>query len=369
MDEIRTFEESHVQDVANLELKILHGRRKQAGPALCDYFSEIFLRNPWRDEELPSLIYMHDGKIVGFAGVIPRRMTFRAKPVRVGAVSQLMVDTEQYRGMAGFEMVRRIFSGPQDLTLTDGATEAACAIWTAAGARVAQLYSLQWQRVLRPLSHYRRIVAEHPRTVPASRALLNAAAPAAFAADALLRKLPLGKLRADESGLASEPADADGILACIRQIGWREELVPCYEDQSFHWLVDQASMARPHGTLRMRALREGNGAPAGWFIYYARSGGDSKVLQLGASRRSADSVVQEILHDAYEQGATSVSGQVFPQRLLNLANQRCIFRYVGNGVLVYGRDGDLLNCILRGDAALTRLDGEWWTRFAVGDWE
>jgi hypothetical protein len=368
MDEIRTFEESHTQDVANLEAKIFHGRRK-AGAALRDYFAKIFLHNPWRDDEMQSLVYMHAGKIVGFAGVIPRRMVFRGEAVRVAVVSQLMVDSEEYRGMAGFEMVRRIFAGPQDLTVTDGATESACAVWTAAGARVAQLYSLQWLRVLRPLSHYRRLVAEHPRTVPASRALLSAAAPAFCAADSLLRKLPARALRTDDGGLICEPSDAGAILACIRKIGWREELAPCYDDVSFDWLLSEAAMARAHGALRMCTLREGNGSPAGWLIYYARSGGESNVLQMGASPRRFDSVIQAALHDAYEQGSTSVSGPLIPRALLNLANQQCGFRYIGNGVLAHSRNSDLLNCILRGDAAFSRLDGEWWMHFAVGDWK
>jgi hypothetical protein len=368
MDEIRTFEESHIQDVANLEARIFHGRRK-AGSALCEYVAEIFLRNPWRDHELPSLVYMHGGKIVGFAGVIPRRMAFRGEAVRVAAVSQLMVDAAEYRGMAGFEMVRRIFSGPQDLTMTDGATESACAVWTAAGARVAQLYSLQWLRVLRPLSHYRRLVAEHPRTVPASRALLNAAAPAASAADALLRKLPARALRTEDGGLACEPAGAAAILAYIRKIGWSEELTPCYDDDSFRWLLNQAATARAHGDLRMCTLREANASPAGWLIYYVKTGGESTVLQMGSSPRRFDSVIQAALHDTYQQGSTSISGPLIPRALLNLANQQCGFRYIGNGVLAHSRNADLLNCILRGDAALSRLDGEWWTRFAVGDWE
>jgi hypothetical protein len=54
---------------------------------------------------------------------------------------------------------------------------------------------------------------------------------------------------------------------------------------------------------------------------------------------------------------------------LNLSQQNCSFRYVGNGVLVHSRTPELIASILAGDAALTRLDGEWWMRFAVEDWD
>jgi len=38
-------------------------------------------------------------------------------------------------------------------------------------------------------------------------------------------------------------------------------------------------------------------------------------------------------------------------------------------VLIYSREQALMDTILRGDDALSRLDGEWWMRFAVDDWE
>jgi hypothetical protein len=155
MGEIRIFEESHIPDVAALELKVFRGKRHPAGFALQKYFHRIFFDNPWRDAELPSLVYIQNEKITGFVGVIPRRMVFRGRPVRVAVATQFMVDHEESRGFPGLELIRRLFSGPQDLSLTDGATEAAYTVWTACGARAAQLYSLEWTRLLRPLQYFR----------------------------------------------------------------------------------------------------------------------------------------------------------------------------------------------------------------------
>lgn len=368
MDEIRIFEEAHIPEVAALEMKVFHRNRQARTGSLEKYFEEIFFGNPWRDSELQSLVYMREGKIAGFAGVIPRRMQFRQTPVRVAVVSQLMVDPDRRGGMPGTEMIRRIFAGPQDLTITDGATEAACAVWTAAGARVAQLYSLQWMRILRPFAYSRELVASRPASGPGLRTLSSVAAPVCAAADAAVRKLPFSALRIPPGEFRREAVGAEALLAAIRTIGWREELQPCYDDDSFAWLLSQAALARRHGELRMCVARDSRGAPAGWFVYYVRRGGVCMTLQLGASRRHMEGVIGALLHDAWEQGGAAISGQVIPRALLEFSRRRCSFKYVGNGVLVHSRNRELLDCILRGDAAFSRLDGEWWARFSVGDW-
>ncbi len=369
MGEIRKFEEAHIPEVAAMELKVFHGRARAAGPALQSYFEEIFFRNPWRDEALPSMVYIHGDKIVGFLGVIPRRMIFRGRPVRVAVATQFMVDTSAYRGGAGLELIRRFFAGPQDLSLTDGATEAAHAVWTAAGARAAQLYSLQWARVLRPARHLRGLLLSRPHTARVLRAAARVGAPVCTMTDAALSSLPFRAFAAPRTEFASHAADAKGLFECAMEVGWREPLKPCYDPASFGWLLAQAAEARRHGLLRTAVVRAPGGAPAGWYAYFAKRGGEATVLQFGAAGRHFEEVFQALLRDAWECGSTAVSGQAIPRFLLNLSNQRCVFRYSGNGVLAHSRDPELLGSILQGDAALSRLDGEWWTRFAVGDWD
>ena len=369
MGEIRTFNESHIPEVAALELKIFHGQRRPAGPALEKYFAEIFLRNPWRDEELPSLVYLHAGKVAGFLGVVPRPMAFRGRRIRAAVGSQLMVDPEQRCGVAGLEMVRRFFAGPQDLAFTDGATEAACAVWTAAGARVSQLHGIQWMRTLRPFGYARGSLASHPRLPSVMRAAARWSAPACALADAAVSKLPVRGLAAPRTAFRSFPADANEFLECAREIGWREPLRPCYDPDSFRWLTAQASAARAHGPLHMAVVHDPEGARAGCYACYFKPGGMAKALQLSARRRHFEQVLLALLRDAWSSGATAANGQIAPGFLLSYANQRCSLRYPGNGVLVHSRDSELLGTILQGDAALTRLDGEWWMRFAVEDWK
>ncbi len=369
MGEVRKFEEAHLPDVAALELKVFHDRRGPASLRLQKYFGEIFLWNPWREEELSSLVYVHNNKVVGFLGVIPRPMLFRGRPIRAAVVSQFMVDREECRGSAGLELIRRFFAGPQDLSLTDGATDAGHAVWTAAGARAAQLYSLQWTRVLRPIGYARGLLAAHPRMPAAVRSASRWSAPGCALADAVLSRMSFRALSAPKTDFRSRPAAPDEVLECAREIGWREPLRPSYEPESFRWLLAQAATARRHGVLRSAVVHDPRGSRAGWYSYYAKRGGLSTVLQIGASTRHFEEVLETMFNDAWAYGSTAVSGQVVPRFLLSLSNRRCMLSYIGHGVLAHSRDPNLLGCILQGEAALTRLDGEWWTRFAVEAWD
>ena len=368
MGEIRIFEEAHIRDVAAMELKIFHGKRQPAGPELQKYFDEIFFRNPWRDDDLRSFVYIHKDRVVGFLGVIPRRMVFRERPIRVAVASQFMVDAEEYRGLAGLELIRRFFGGPQDLSVTDGATEAAHAVWTAAGASAAPLHSFWWTRVLRPFGHCRDLLKNRPNTSGGLLGAVSIAGPACKFADAVLGRIPIRALAAPKPVFSSHDADAEELLPLAEDLWRREPLRPCYAPEAFRWLMAQAAAARAHGVLRQAVVTDPSGSPAGWYAYYFKRGGQSTVLYLGAQPRHFEEVLKTLLADAWRRGSTAVSGQAIPRFLLSLERLRCGFHYVGNGVLVHSRNPELLAGILQGEATLSRLDGEWWTRFAVGDW-
>jgi hypothetical protein len=367
LGEIQKFEEAHIPEVAALELKMFHRRRGPAGPALEEYFAEIFLRNPWRGYGLPSFVYLHGGKVVGFLGVIPHPMEFNGRKILVGVGSQLMADHEAYRGFAGFALMRRFLEGPQELSLTDGGDEAAYTIWTAAGAKVARLYAMEWLRVLRPARHLQGRLRRHPKA--ALRAIGRGILPGCWLADAGLSKLPLYAPPRRVMELPGEPAGAEELLRCIQGIGWREALKPSYDPASFPWLLGEAATARNRGMLRTVIVRDPSGTPIGWYVYYAKPGGVSVVLQIGAAARRMDNVLRELWRDAWGQGAVAVRGQVMPRHLLDFHLRHCTFHYGGNGVLVHSRDPQLMACLLQGEAALTRLDGEWWMRFADTHWD
>jgi hypothetical protein len=365
MGEIRVFEEAHISEVATLQLKILRRQPRPAGNDLQQYLGDILLRNPWRSDDLPSLVYIHQSKIVGFLGVVPRPMVYRGRPLRIAVATQFMVDRDVYRGFAGLELLKRFFAGPQDVSYTDGATDAAHATWTAIGAHAARLFSLEWTRILRPMQYARGMLAFRKGKWST---LARVLAPAGRLTDAGLSMVPLRLLAVPVSEYSTEETGADGLLAVIQKIGWHDPLHPAYELESFRWLIQQTTDAHAHGTLRLGIVRHGNGDATGWYAYFAKRGGISVVMQLGAQARHFNPVFQALLRDAWHQGSAALRGQAIPRHLSDLTYQHCGMRYVGSGALVHTRDPELLGTILRGDAALSRLDGEWWMRFAVADW-
>src|SRR6185436_8866345 len=93
MDGIRAFRREDIPEVARLWLRVFRRRAEGVSTPLQDYFREIFFDGPWRDPELPSLVYEEGAMgIVGFLGVIPRTMIFEQQPIRVAVPCQLMAD-------------------------------------------------------------------------------------------------------------------------------------------------------------------------------------------------------------------------------------------------------------------------------------
>ena len=121
MGRVREFLKDDIPEVTAFWQRVF---RERAEPLPSDwvaaYFDEIFFGNLWRDEDLPSLVAEDDQRnLVGFLGVIPRRMTFQGKPIRVAVSTQFMVDPSLCPGFASIELLRgrrfhafgRVYSG------------------------------------------------------------------------------------------------------------------------------------------------------------------------------------------------------------------------------------------------------------------
>jgi len=76
--------------------------------------------------------------------------------------------------------------------------------------------------------------------------------------------------------------------------------------------------------------------------------------------------LQRLLADAWHHGATAVCGRVDPRYAQELSNRHSWFRREGTWTLVHSPHADIMAAIHRGDAFLTRLEGEWWLRFQGG---
>jgi hypothetical protein len=366
MGEIQSFAEEHVSAVSSLFLRGMRGCPDPPGKGLQDYFREIFFTNPWASPEFPSLVYFDRGRLVGFLGVLPRNMDFRGRRIRVAVTSQFVVDREQYKGFAAIELLRRYLGGPQDLSFCDGVSEGVDRLWTAAGAQAARLYSFNWLRVLRPSG---TVLSFSGRLTGPLRVLAEAASVAATPIDFLSSKLPHPALRPPASECISTPSNAEELYDLMQEIGWREALRPSYDLASFKWLMAQVAANRIAGELLMTAVHKPDGELCGYYICQLKRGSFAHVLQIGTRRHDhIDHVLGALFRDAWRLGASSVRGQSIPSALVNLTKQYCLFRQPNTSVLFQARDPAIADAIFRGDAALSRLDGECWLRFAGATW-
>jgi hypothetical protein len=140
-------------------------------------------------------------------------------------------------------------------------------------------------------------------------------------------------------------------------------LRPVYTVASMRWLLEQLELKRERGPVRGMALLDRAGMVAGWYLYLANRDGTGDVVQVVAARdRNAD-VLQALFHDARDQGLVAVTGRGDFGIVAALDQRRARVRRDGPSMLVQSRRPEIMDAIQRGDALLSRLEGEWWMTF------
>ncbi|MGH8745867.1 MAG: hypothetical protein ACREUK_05195, partial [Burkholderiales bacterium] len=174
------------------------------------------------------------------------------------------------------------------------------------------------------------------------------------------------RLLREDDGLAEKALDPAALSAQLPEFMTGCTLRPDYDPDSLGWLFDQAARKTRHGTLRAHALRDGERRLVGWYAYYLRAGGTSEVLQIAARQGAFDAVLRRLLAHAWRHGAAALSGRLDPRYVGELANRHCWFGHAGTWTLAHSRHPDVAAAIERGEAFLSRLEGEWWMRFVGG---
>ena len=331
------------------------------------YFADVLLNHPWFDPELSSLVLEQGGEVVGFLGRMARPMLFAGRPVRCAVAMQLMVDPNRKQGFAAIELIRALQAGPQDLGFNDGANQNAVRLWERCGGQFSRLLSFEWTRRLRPVQSFSLSLRNHAGLRGASRVGHGLAGLVdAVAVNALPRLF-----HRPAHGLSCSAASAREIVPVMGQVAGSLALSPIYTPQTFAWLLAKVAEAQQFGVLRSMTVRDDQGQPVGYFIYFVRAGQIAHVLQVAATYGHGVAVLGTLFRDAWEQGAIAVCGQLDPSLMIDLSNSYCQFRCPSLGVLVHSRNPDILNAIQRGDVFLSRLEGEWWLRLGIdrhADW-
>jgi hypothetical protein len=369
MSQIRPFVEDDIPQVADLHQRVFStpetSVKQTLSPELLqsytDYFERIFFKNPWCDEALPSFVHEEvNGKVTGFLGVMPRRMSLNGQTISVALSSQFIVDPRSRATGAGVRLLKTFLSGPQELSLTDEANDVSLKLWEALGGSTALLYSMYWTRVLRP-SRYLTSLAQK---LGLWKPLASAAGPVCNTIDGVLaRKMP-GRFSLPEPKVSAKELDTEELLFHLSEFSGGRSLWPEYDNRSLNWLLDEMSRKNRLGTLRKMAVYDSKQEVIGWYVYYLKPGGISTAVQIVAKKHSFNDVIDHILFDAWQRDSIAISGRIEPQLIHAISNKHCLFDFSTHWMLVHSVNRELLQAIHNGDALLSNLEGELCMRFS-----
>jgi hypothetical protein len=370
MNSVRPFTKNDIPQVTKLFQKVFfnNGRPAPSSSKLDAYFEEMFFHNPWikgeteraTEEDIQSLVYeTASGAIVGFIGIIPRRMLLDGRPIRVATSMHFMVEPGSRSTLAGVQLLKTFFSGPQDLSLTDSAGAVGRKIWEGIGGATALAYSINWVRLLRPSRYVLRLLARKNKPLRLFTRLLMPLCPIV---DAMASRALSHRFGKPAVSLQSADLDQETLLGGITQFPSGYALRPDYDTRSLLWLLARADQLAGPGELRKIALRDADGELVGWYLYELGADGLGEVLQVVGRKKSFGEVLDHLFYHAWRNGAVALSGRLDPKFVQEFSDKYCFFNCDGPWTLTHSRNPEVLRAIYQGDLFLTRLEGEWLMR-------
>jgi hypothetical protein len=362
MSLIRACSPEDMPAVAGLFQKTFLNGRGRAPKSLESYLAELFLHHPWYDPELASRVYVSvEGAVRGFIGVLPLRMCFRGRKIRAAIAGSLMVDKPAENPLAGARLLRSFANGPQELSISENANRVSENMWLRLGGRTVPFESLEWLRILQPAGVALAFAREW------------------FAPAALLQPLAtmIDRIGQRTSGNPFEFACAPGgydydaeaseelLLEEIPRFAASYPVHPDWTDASLQWMLAHARAKARRGPVHRRLVYGKDHVPIGCYVFYGRPRGVAWVLQVLARPESIEAVLDSLLLSAFRNGNVAVRGRTHP-RLMNALLHRGSMFFHRSSTVVHSADAELLQAINAGDALLTGLAGETWTRL-IGD--
>lgn len=359
MSGIRPLQRGDVPQVAALYERVMRSRTRVPPPGLGEYFERTFLDHPWADANIGSLVYEDDsGRLIGFIGSSARRLRFDGRPIRMACSGPLVADPDVGVQGVGVFLLRRYLAGPQDLTITDGATDLVARIWERLGGQTAHLSCIRWTRLFRPL----RATADHFLAgSPGRSRLRRLARPVCAAVDALAR-LPASPFRpVARPKVVGESLTPDALLEHLPAFTRPLRLAPDYDGEFLTWLFHEMRAVKSRGTLTAAGVRDESRRLLGWYVYYLRRDGLCQVLQIVGKEGRVGEVIDHLFYSAQESGAPGLTGRLEPRLFAPLSERRCMLhRHRNLLALAHARDPAIVQAILSGQALLTRMEGETW---------
>lgn len=347
MAEIRALERDDLPAVAQLLRHHLPDQRIEEATIAATY-----LDDPWRDSDLSALVALdRDGSLIGFVGARVRRMRFDRKPVIGLCCTQLFAAPGHRAEAPGAMLLRHQFSGPQDITWSDSATDPVVRAWRALGGHVDHARAGDFLLTLRASRWIRNVAGGLARERKVERDLVPVPA---FPIQALPARLTRREPTPRHADVDGEDASPGAIIEQTAAALGRVRLLVAWDEPELTQLL--AEITRRRGPVVLRLVRR-RGSPIGWYMYLLRKGGVSRVLCIGATERSADAVLQELLDDAHRRGSAAVMGRAEPHLEAALRQRYAAIGFARQPV-IHARDPQIAATLATDRSLLTRLDGE-----------
>ncbi|MFE0018215.1 hypothetical protein ACFWXH_25455 [Mesorhizobium sp. NPDC059054] len=364
MPEIRPVTAQDLPAVAALFQRLL--RSNGVDPrALADYLKTLFLEGPNYDPELASKVHVRDdGTVSGFFGIFPLAMEHAGRTLRAAVCGTFMVDARKDDPFAGARLLRDVLSGPQDLSFTETSNDLSTALWQKVNGHILPDYSLEWLRILRPVSFVADSVAKR---VPGARLLTPLLRPF----DALAQRAKsdwygyvpeVSRADAFTDGDVSEDEAAEIIPTFLRQFALR----PQWDAERLRYMLAEARRKVIHGERVLRVVRaRSNGAPIGLFLYYGDRGRLGRVVQVLSLPGREGLVIDRMMRHADSRNMPALRGRTQPALLGAMMGRKIAFVHAAS-TIVHSRDPKLIEAFTSGQAFVNGLAGEGWTRL-IGD--
>ena len=350
MAEIRRCEQADL--AATSALLHLHLTPETPEEQISSDLSATLLDAPWRDEELPSLVAIDEGEVIGFIGAQIRRVRYKDRALRGICISHLTEAPASRGGAAGALLLRRLLTEGQDFTYSDTANDEVVRMWHTFGGHLDHARIFDWMVVLRPFGWLRRLGTD----VVLRRELGRGQIPVGALPFQAVRPKS-GRWAVPEPGadVTSEDVDAATIVEHLPEMTRRFRLWVDYDEPFLEHIFKE--METHFGRLTRRLVRRGE-RPLGWYAYVPKRGGVSRVLHLLTDDREADAVLGDLVAHAREQGTAVLTGRHEPHLTLPLQRHLPVLGFARRPV-IHCRDPEVHAALASSDSMLSQLDGEW----------
>jgi Acetyltransferase (GNAT) family len=350
MPEIRPFEHADLPVVSGLLREILP--EWMPDEEIPRFLASTLLECAWTDPELPPLVAVEDGQVIGFIGSQVRRFRLDDRELRAVCSSHLTVAPEHRSSAAGALLLRRLLTAGQDFTYSETVNEVVSRMWTTFGGHLDAARACDWMIVLRPAHWLGSLVGSAIRERGLGREQVPVGAlPLRAAGRQLMRRA----FPEPDPEVTSEAADAAAIVDNLPEITHGVRLRVDYDEAFLGQLFDQVESQ--FGELVRRLVRRGD-RPIGWYAYLVDVGGVSRVLEISSNEREADAVIGNLLETASRIGAPVISGRLEPHLLAPLRRRIAVLGFARQPV-IHTHDTELDALLSNSNSLYSRLSAEW----------